>query len=178
MLLSGLAYSAAGEVGKPALPVNLYVKSTLHACLAAWKHVYRVQCLGFFFPSKQPSSSTLKVLAKSCRHAKGSLRTAAVLRQVLNCNSYDVAMHAAIELQADKFICCFNGLADMALPQWLSLPDAEALIETRAAEVGHPAFQQNPSLADAILCGCLPHMKSIVVVFDIATSYIACNIKY
>lgn len=52
--------------------------------------------------------------------------------EVLNCNSYDVATHAAIELCADKFICILDGLADMQLPQWLPLNDAEHLIAERA----------------------------------------------
>ncbi len=54
---------------------------------------------------------------------------------MLNCNSFDVATHAAIELQADKFICVLDGLWDMKLGQWLPLTDAEALINSRAAEV-------------------------------------------
>jgi amino-acid N-acetyltransferase len=52
--------------------------------------------------------------------------------EVLNCNSYDVATHAAIELGADKFICVLDGVADMQLPQWLPLNDAEKLIADRA----------------------------------------------
>ncbi len=52
--------------------------------------------------------------------------------EVLNCNSYDVATHAAIELGADKFICVLDGLPDMQLPQWLPLGDAEKLIGDRA----------------------------------------------
>ena len=58
--------------------------------------------------------------------------------QVLNCNSYDVATHAAIELQADKFICVLDGLWDMKLGQWLPLTDAEELINSRAAEACAP----------------------------------------
>ncbi|KAK9916644.1 hypothetical protein WJX75_005288 [Coccomyxa subellipsoidea] len=52
--------------------------------------------------------------------------------EVLNCNSYDVATHAAIELAADKFICVLDGMDDMQLPQWLPLGDAEKLIGERA----------------------------------------------
>ena len=59
---------------------------------------------------------------------------ACALAQVLNCNSYDVATHAAIELQADKFICVLDGLWDMKLGQWLPLTDAESLINSRAEE--------------------------------------------
>lgn len=52
--------------------------------------------------------------------------------EVLNCNSYDVATHAAIELAADKFICVLDGVDDLNLPQWLPLGDAEDLIASRA----------------------------------------------
>jgi amino-acid N-acetyltransferase len=53
--------------------------------------------------------------------------------EVLNCNSYDVAVHAAVDLKADKFICVLDGVSDMGLPQWLPLRDAEELIGQRAA---------------------------------------------
>ena len=52
--------------------------------------------------------------------------------EVLNCNSYDVATHAAIELRADKIICVMDGMDEMHLPQWLPLGDAEKLIAERA----------------------------------------------
>jgi len=53
--------------------------------------------------------------------------------EVLNCNSYDVAVHAAVELKADKFICVTDGVSELDLPQWLPLRDAEELIGERAA---------------------------------------------
>lgn len=53
--------------------------------------------------------------------------------EVLNCNSYDVAVHAAVDLKADKFICVTDGVSEMGLPQWLPLCDAEELIGERAA---------------------------------------------
>ncbi|CAL5225511.1 g8341 [Coccomyxa viridis] len=52
--------------------------------------------------------------------------------EVLNCNSYDVAVHAAVDLKADKFICVTDGVSEMGLPQWLPLRDAEELIGQRA----------------------------------------------
>ncbi|BDA40699.1 Amino-acid acetyltransferase [Coccomyxa sp. Obi] len=55
--------------------------------------------------------------------------------EVLNCNSYDVATHAAIELRADKIICVMDGMDEMQLPQWLPLGDAENLIAERAQAV-------------------------------------------
>ena len=52
--------------------------------------------------------------------------------EVLNCNSYDVAVHAAVDLKADKFICVTDGVSEMGLPQWLTLRDADELIGQRA----------------------------------------------
>lgn len=52
----------------------------------------------------------------------------------LNCNIFDVASHAAIELAADKL--CFltlDEVADMHLPNWLPISDAEALIDQHMA---------------------------------------------
>ena len=63
--------------------------------------------------------------------------------EVLNCNSYDVAVHAAVDLKADKFICVTDGVSEMGLPQWLPLCDAEELIGQRAAalaQVHSPAL--------------------------------------
>ena len=48
----------------------------------------------------------------------------------LNCNIFDVASHAAIELLADKL--CFltlDEVSDLRLPSWLTINDAEALID-------------------------------------------------
>lgn len=51
--------------------------------------------------------------------------------ELLNCNSYDVATHAAVELQADKLLCITGkDVHDLALPHYLPLDDAEALIQT------------------------------------------------
>lgn len=57
--------------------------------------------------------------------------------EVLNCNTFDVATHAAIELKADKIMCItLDDVQSLNMPQWLSLNDAEALINERLAQVG------------------------------------------
>ncbi|KAL3139784.1 hypothetical protein ABBQ38_004086 [Trebouxia sp. C0009 RCD-2024] len=57
--------------------------------------------------------------------------------EVLNCNTFDVATHAAIELKADKIMCItLDEVKSLRMPQWLSLNDAEALINERLAGVG------------------------------------------
>ena len=57
--------------------------------------------------------------------------------EVLNCNTFDVATHAAIELKADKIMCItMDDVKSLNMPQWLSLGDAEALISERLAGVG------------------------------------------
>lgn len=56
--------------------------------------------------------------------------------EVLNCNTFDVATHAAIELKADKIMCItLDEVQSLRMPQWLSLNDAEALINERLAGV-------------------------------------------
>ena len=60
--------------------------------------------------------------------------------EVLNCNTFDVATHAAIELKADKIMCItLDEVQSLNMPQWLSLNDAEALINERLAGVGDGA---------------------------------------
>lgn len=60
--------------------------------------------------------------------------------EVLNCNTFDVATHAAIELKADKIMCItLDEVQSLNMPQWLSLNDAEALINERLAGVGEGA---------------------------------------
>ena len=60
--------------------------------------------------------------------------------EVLNCNTFDVATHAAIELKADKIMCItLDDVQSLNMPQWLSLNDAEALINARLAGVGEGA---------------------------------------
>ena len=57
--------------------------------------------------------------------------------EVLNCNTFDVATHAAIELKADKIMCItMDDVKSLNMPQWLSLNDAEELIMERLAGVG------------------------------------------
>lgn len=64
------------------------------------------------------------------------LLTLLVPLQVLNCNTYDVATHAAIELKADKLFCVTgDDVAELGLPQWLPLSDAEQLIMRTISEV-------------------------------------------
>ena len=54
--------------------------------------------------------------------------------EVLNCNTFDVATHAAVELKADKIMCItMDDVQELDLPQWLSLKDAEELISDRLA---------------------------------------------
>lgn len=60
--------------------------------------------------------------------------------EVLNCNTFDVATHAAMELKADKIMCItLDDVQSLNMPQWLSLNDAEALINERLAGVGEGA---------------------------------------
>lgn len=56
--------------------------------------------------------------------------------EVLNCNTFDVATHAAIELKADKIMCItMDDVQSMGMPKWLPLNDAEALIQERLSAV-------------------------------------------
>ena len=62
--------------------------------------------------------------------------------EVLNCNAHEVATHAAVELRADKLIILtLDAVADLGLPHWLPLNDAEELMAAhmaRAAAAGEP----------------------------------------
>ncbi|KAK9821240.1 hypothetical protein WJX81_007316 [Elliptochloris bilobata] len=62
--------------------------------------------------------------------------------EVLNCNAHEVATHAAVELHADKLIILtLDAVADLGLPHWLPLNDAEELMAAhmaRAAAAGEP----------------------------------------
>jgi amino-acid N-acetyltransferase len=54
--------------------------------------------------------------------------------ELLNCNVYDVATHAAVELQADKLLCLTGSdVKQLNLPHYLPLDDAEELIKTVTA---------------------------------------------
>lgn len=70
--------------------------------------------------------------------------------ELLNCNTYDVAVRAAVECGADKVICMhLDEVAGLGLPEWLSVPSAEARlrqIDPRFAPGSRPAYQD---LADA-----------------------------
>lgn len=74
--------------------------------------------------------------------------------ELLNCNTYDVAVRAAAECSADKVICMhLDEVAALRLPEWLSVPSAEARlreIDPAFAPGRRPAFQDT---ADASLDG-------------------------
>lgn len=54
--------------------------------------------------------------------------------ELLNCNAFDVATHAAVELQADKLLCLTGAdVKKLKLPHYLPLDDAEILIRTTTA---------------------------------------------
>ena len=77
--------------------------------------------------------------------------------EVLNCNTFDVATHAAVELKADKIMCVtMDDVKELDLPQWLSLKDAEQLISNRLACIGPDEIACNideacPSLDGAVI---------------------------
>jgi amino-acid N-acetyltransferase len=55
---------------------------------------------------------------------------------VLNCNTYDVGLHASIELNADKLICLhLSDVTEMRLPAWLPLSRARDMLLQRL--MGH-----------------------------------------
>ncbi|WIA13655.1 hypothetical protein OEZ85_007217 [Tetradesmus obliquus] len=56
--------------------------------------------------------------------------------EVLNCNTYDVGLHASIELNADKLICLhLSDVTEMRLPAWLPLSRARDMLLQRL--MGH-----------------------------------------
>ena len=55
---------------------------------------------------------------------------------MLNCNTYDVGLHAAVELGADKLFCLhLSGVDELKLPPWLPLSDARTMLLNRM--MGH-----------------------------------------
>lgn len=55
--------------------------------------------------------------------------------ELLNCNTYDIATHAAVELKADKLICLTGqDVRELNLPQYLPLEDALAMIQEATTE--------------------------------------------
>lgn len=63
--------------------------------------------------------------------------------ELLNCNTFDVAVRAAVECGADKVICLhLDEVARLGLPEWLSVPSAEA----RLREID-PSFAPGRRLA-------------------------------
>ncbi|KAL6752404.1 Aspartate/glutamate/uridylate kinase [Haematococcus lacustris] len=73
--------------------------------------------------------------------------------EVLNCNTFDVGLHAAAELGADKLFCYhLDEVAALQLPPWLPLSDAQdmLLLKLQAAveatpQVALPAASQEPT---------------------------------
>ena len=58
---------------------------------------------------------------------------------MLNCNTYDVGLAAAVGLEADKiFILHREEVAKLDLPAWLPLSDAQSMLLERV-EVGRAA---------------------------------------
>ncbi|KAK9824282.1 hypothetical protein WJX72_009159 [[Myrmecia] bisecta] len=70
--------------------------------------------------------------------------------EVLNCNTYDVATHAAIELGADKLFCLnLDEVSELRLPQWLPLRDAEhRILEHLAARTRSERGDNGTQTAD------------------------------
>lgn len=51
--------------------------------------------------------------------------------ELLNCNTYDVAVRAAIEVKADKMICMhMEAVEALGLPEWLSVNAAQSLLQS------------------------------------------------
>lgn len=51
--------------------------------------------------------------------------------ELLNCNTFDVAVRAAIEVNADKMICMhMEEVAVLGLPEWLSVTAAQSLLQS------------------------------------------------
>jgi len=56
--------------------------------------------------------------------------------EVLNCNTFDVGLHAAVELQADKlFFMHKEEVARLQLPPWLPISDAQKMLLERLEDV-------------------------------------------
>ncbi|KAI8462509.1 MAG: N-acetylglutamate synthase [Monoraphidium minutum] len=59
--------------------------------------------------------------------------------EVLNCNTYDVGLHAAVELGAEKVFCLhLDDVAQLGLPQWLPISSAREMLLNRMT--GHVAL--------------------------------------
>jgi amino-acid N-acetyltransferase len=51
--------------------------------------------------------------------------------ELLNCNTFDVAVRAAVEVSADKVICMHMAeVAALGLPEWLSVNAARSLLQS------------------------------------------------
>lgn len=74
--------------------------------------------------------------ASTCMRFSQSHCCACAAGELLNCNTFDVATHAAIELKADKLLCMTtDAVADLNLPQWLPVTDAEHLLKDHLSRV-------------------------------------------
>lgn len=65
--------------------------------------------------------------------------------KVLNCNVYDIATHAAVELEADKLIVMTTeNLQARGIPPWLPLSDARRMLSPGADVTRLAPFYDNP----------------------------------
>ena len=57
--------------------------------------------------------------------------------ELLNCNTFDVAVRAAVEIGASKMICMHMGeVEELRLPEWLSVSAAQALLQSLDPALG------------------------------------------
>lgn len=65
--------------------------------------------------------------------------------RVLNCNVYDIATHAAVELEADKLIVMTtDNLQARGVPPWLPLSDARRMLSTGPDVTNMTPFHDEP----------------------------------
>jgi hypothetical protein len=78
------------------------------------------------------------------------------LPQVLNCNTYDVGLHAAVDLGAEKLLVVhLDDVQALQLPQWLSLSAAKGMLLQGAGARWGLALRRPPA-AIHIAHSCLP----------------------
>lgn len=59
--------------------------------------------------------------------------------ELLNCNVYDIGLHAAVELEADKlFVVHLDDVSDLSLPAWLPVNKAKEMLQRRLDEQPPP----------------------------------------
>lgn len=71
--------------------------------------------------------------------------------ELLNCNTFDVAVRAAVELQADKVICMhMEEVAALGLPEWLSVNSAQSMLQSLDPGWGGSGqVQRTPAFLDS-----------------------------